>query len=55
MRMKLLASAKEIVGGKDEMILEFIEGTIVTVTSSRDRVLQSHPKLKQIPFVFTVN
>jgi hypothetical protein len=55
MRMKLLASAKEIVGGKDEMILEFIEGTIVTVTSSRDRVLQSHPKLKQIPFVFAVN
>lgn len=53
--MKLLASAKDIVGGKDGMLLEFIEGTIATVTNSRDRVIQSYPKLAQISFVFAVN
>jgi molybdopterin converting factor small subunit len=53
--VKLFASAKEIAGGKGEVPLEFIEGTAMTVTDLRERILQIYPKLAQIPFVFAIN
>jgi molybdopterin converting factor small subunit len=55
MRIKLFASAKKIAGGKDEVTLQFIERTTITVTDLRERVLQIYPKLAQIPFVFAIN
>ncbi len=55
-RIKLFASAKEIVGGgSSEIILEFREETKITFTELRKRILQTYPKLAQIPFVFAIN
>lgn len=55
-RIKLFASAKEIVGGgNSEIILEFREETKITFTELRKRILQTYPKLAQIPFVFAIN
>ena len=55
-RIKLFASAKEIVGGgNSEITLEFREETKITFTELRKRILQTYPKLAQIPFVFAVN
>ena len=55
-RIKLFASAKEIVGrGNSEITLEFREETKITFTELRKRILQTYPKLAQIPFVFAIN
>ena len=55
-RIKLFASAKEIVGGgNSEITLEFREETKITFTELRKRILQIYPKLAQIPFVFAIN
>jgi molybdopterin converting factor small subunit len=54
-KIKLFASAKEIVGGKSEISLEFTEGATITVTGLRERLLQNYPKLAQVPFVFAIN
>lgn len=55
-RIKLFASAKEIVGGgNSEITLEFREETKITFTELRKRILQTYPKLSQIPFVFAIN
>ena len=55
-RIKLFASAKEIVGrGNSEITLEFREETKITFTELRKRILQTYPKLEQIPFVFAIN
>ena len=56
-RIKLFASAKEIVGGgNSEITLEFrSEEKKITFTELRKRILQTYPKLAQIPFVFAIN
>ena len=55
-RIKLFASAKEIVGRvNSEITLEFREETKITFTELRKRILQTYPKLAQIPFVFAIN
>lgn len=55
-RIKVFASAKEIVGrGNSEITLEFREETKITFTELRKRILQTYPKLAQIPFVFAIN
>lgn len=55
-RIKLFASAKEIVGGgNSEITLEFREETKITFTELRKRILQTYPKLAQVPFVFAIN
>lgn len=54
-RVKLFASAKEVARGNSEITLEFTEGTIITFTELRKRILQIYPKLAQIPFVFAIN
>ena len=55
-RIKLFASAKEIVGrGNSEITLEFRGKTKITFTELRKRILQTYPKLSQIPFVFAIN
>ena len=55
-RIKLFASAKEIVGrGNSEITLELREETKITFTELRKRILQTYPKLAQIPFVFAIN
>ena len=55
-RIKLFASAKEIAGtGNSEITLEFREETKITFTELRKRILQTYPKLAQIPFVFAIN
>jgi molybdopterin converting factor small subunit len=51
-KIKLFASAKEIVGGKSEISLEFTEGPTITVTGLREKLLQNYPKLAEVPFVF---
>lgn len=53
-KIKLFASAKEIVGGKSEISLEFT-GATITVTGLREKLLQNYPKLAQVPFVFAIN
>jgi molybdopterin converting factor small subunit len=53
--VKLFALAKEIAGGKGTVIIEFMEGTTITVTNFRERILQIYPKLAQIPFAIVVN
>jgi molybdopterin converting factor small subunit len=55
-RIKLFASAKEIAGGGNgEITLQFTEGAKITFTELRKRILQTYPKLSQIPFVFAIN
>lgn len=54
LRVKLFASAREIAGGKSEIVIEF-EQKPVKFIDLRKRILQIHPKLKNIPFVFSVN
>ena len=55
-RIKLFASAKEIAGGENsEITLQFTEGAKITFTELRKRILQTYPKLSQIPFVFAIN
>ena len=55
-RIKLFASAKEIAGrGNSEITLEFREETKITFAELRKRILQTYPKLAQIPFVFAIN
>jgi molybdopterin converting factor small subunit len=54
LRVKLFASAREIAGGKSEIVIEFEEKPI-KFTDLRKRILQIYPKLKNIPFVFSVN
>ena len=55
-RIKLFASAKEIAGGgNSEITLQFTEGAKITFTELRKRILQTYPKLSQIPFVFAIN
>ena len=55
-RIKLFASVKEIAGGgNNEITLQFTEGTKITFTELRKRILQTYPKLAQIPFVFAIN
>ena len=55
-RIKLFASVKEIAGGgNSEITLQFTEGTKITFTELRKRILQTYPKLTQIPFVFAIN
>lgn len=54
LRVKLFASAREIAGGKSEIVIEF-EQKPIKFTDLRKRILQVYPKLKYIPFVFSVN
>ena len=54
LRVKLFASAREIAGGKSEIVIEFGQKPI-KFTDLRKRILQIYPKLKNIPFVFSVN
>ena len=54
LRVKLFASAREIAGGKSEIVIEFEQKPIKFI-DLRKRILQIHPKLKKIPFVFSVN
>ncbi|HKG42292.1 MAG TPA: MoaD/ThiS family protein [Nitrososphaeraceae archaeon] len=54
--MKLFASVKEIAGGgNSEITLQFTEGEKITFTVLRKRILQTYPRLTQIPFVFAIN
>ena len=54
LRVKLFASAREIAGGKSEIVIEF-EQNLIKFIDLRKRILQIYPKLKKIPFVFSVN
>lgn len=54
LRVKLFASAREIVGGKKEIVIEF-EQKPIEITNLRKRILQIYPQLKNVPFVFSVN
>ena len=54
LRVKLFASAREIAGGKSEIVIGF-EQKPIKFTDLRKRILQVYPKLKNIPFVFSVN
>jgi hypothetical protein len=47
-KIKLFALAKEIVGGKAEITLEFTEGMTITVPDLKKMVLQSYPGLGSI-------
>ena len=54
-RIRLFASAKEIVGGNSEITLEFSQATKITFAELRKRILQKFPQLARIPFVFAIN
>ena len=54
LRVKLFASAREIAGGKSEVVIEFEQKPIKFI-DLRKRILEIYPKLKNIPFVFSVN
>jgi molybdopterin converting factor small subunit len=53
-KIKLFASAREIVAGKSEIVLQSKENTIKS-TDLRERILQAYPELNQIPFVLAIN
>ena len=53
-KIKLFASAREIVAGKSEIVLQTKQNTIKS-TDLRERILQAYPKLNQIPFVLAIN
>jgi molybdopterin converting factor small subunit len=53
-KIKLFASAREIVDGKSEIVLEFKQKPIES-TDLKERILQIYPQLKRIPFVLAVN
>jgi molybdopterin converting factor small subunit len=53
-KIKLFASAKEIVSGKSEIVLQSKQDTIKS-TDLRERILQAYPELNQIPFVLAIN
>jgi molybdopterin converting factor small subunit len=54
LRVKLFASAREIAGGKSEIVIEFEQKPIKFI-DLRERIIQIYPKLKNIPFVFSVD
>lgn len=53
-KIKLFASAREIVAGKSEIALQSKQNTIKS-TDLRERILQAYPELNQIPFVLAIN
>jgi molybdopterin converting factor small subunit len=53
-KIKLFASAREIVAGKSEIVLQSKQNTIKS-TDLRERILQAYPGLNQIPFVLAIN
>ena len=53
-KIKLFASAREIVSGKSEIVLQSKQNTIKS-TDLRERILQAYPELNQIPFVLAIN
>ena len=53
-KIKLFASAREIVTGKSEIVLQSKQNTIKS-TDLRERILQAYPELNQIPFVLAIN
>jgi molybdopterin converting factor small subunit len=53
-KIKLFASAREIVAGKSEIVLPSKQNTIKS-TALRERILQVYPELNQIPFVLAIN
>lgn len=53
-KIKLFASAREMVDGKSEIVLEFKQKPIES-TDLKERILQIYPQLKRIPFVLAVN
>lgn len=53
-KIKLFASAREIVAGKSEIVLQSKQNTIKS-TDLRERILQAYPELNQIPFVLAIN
>ncbi|HKI08024.1 MAG TPA: MoaD/ThiS family protein [Nitrososphaeraceae archaeon] len=53
-KIKLFASAREMVDGKSEIVLEFKQKPIES-TDLKERILQLYPQLKRIPFVLAVN
>ena len=54
LKIKLFASAREMVDGKSEIVLEFKQKPIES-TDLKERILQIYPQLKRIPFVLAVN
>ena len=54
LKIKLFASAREMVDGKSEIVLEFKQKPIES-TDLKERILQIYPQLKHIPFVLAVN
>lgn len=54
-RIKLFGSSREIAGGNAEITLKFTDGSTITITDLRKRMLETYPKLEQIPFVFAIN
>jgi molybdopterin converting factor small subunit len=54
LKIRLFASAREMVDGKSEIVLEFKQETIES-TDLIERILQVYPQLKRIPFVLAVN
>ena len=54
LKIKLFASAREMVDGKSEIVLEFKQKPIES-TDLKERILQLYPQLKRIPFVLAVN
>ena len=53
-KVKLFASAREIVGGKREIELEFAQNS-VKFMDLKERILHVYPQMKCIPFVIAVN
>jgi molybdopterin converting factor small subunit len=53
-KIKLFASAREIVAGKSEIVLQSNQNTIKS-TDLREKILQAYPELNQIPFVLAIN
>ena len=53
-KIRLFASAREIVAGKSEIVLQSKQNTIKS-TDLRERILQAYPELNQIPFVLAIN
>lgn len=53
-KIKLFASAREIVAGKSEIVLQSKQNTIKS-TDLRERILQAYPELNQIAFALAIN
>jgi molybdopterin converting factor small subunit len=53
-KIKLFASAREVLNGENEIVLQFKQGAIES-TELRERILQVYPQLRRIPFVLAIN